>query len=582
MSHLPIVSIVTFLPLVGVALLLCLDRQRESAIKHLAFAVSVATFLASLALYGGFRLDVPGMQFTERTPWIGWLGAEYHVGVDGISLLLVLLTTFLSAVAILSSYSAITTSVKEYMICMLLLETGMLGVFVALDLVLFYVFWEGMLIPMYFLIGVWGGPRRIYATVKFFLYTMAGGVLMLVGIIVLYFASGAAPGGEYTFNLLKITGLSLPFQTQVWLFLAFAVAFAIKVPMFPFHTWLPDAHVEAPTAGSVILAGVLLKMGTYGFLRFALPLFPDATAYFTPLVSWLAIIGILYGALVSMVQPDLKKLVAYSSVSHLGFVMLGIFALTAQGVAGGILQMVNHGLSTGALFLLVGMLYERRHTRMIEDFGGLARIIPAFTAAFMLVTLSSIGLPGLNGFVGEFLILVGTFRVNVLYAVLGTAGIILAAVYMLWMFQRVMFGPVTREANRSLVDLTPREVAVLAPVLVLIVWIGVYPQPFLRTTEASVTQLLSQVRVGKALSAERRAPDAAASRDGTAEAQGRRGAEAQGRRGAGGQGSLEESRHQADPVIRKHGPRVASLTAAADAERAGRAAAVTYGGRRGD
>jgi len=490
------ISIVTFLPVLGALLLFCVDRRRETAIKHLAFGASLVTFLVSLGLYQGFRLDVPGPQFTEQTLWIGWLGVEYHVGVDGISLLLVLLTTFLSAVAILSSYSAITTSVKEYMICMLLLETGMVGVFVALDLVLFYVFWEGMLIPMYFLIGIWGGPRRIYATIKFFLYTMAGGVLMLVGIISLYFLSGSRPGGEYTFNLIKLIGLDLPFQTQVWLFLAFAVAFAIKVPMFPFHTWLPDAHVEAPTAGSVILAGVLLKMGTYGFLRFALPLFPDATRYFTPLFSWLAIVGILYGALVAMIQPDLKKLVAYSSVSHLGFVVLGIFALTVQGVEGAILQMVNHGLSTGALFLLVGMLYERRHTRLIQDFGGLARTIPVFTAAFLIVTLSSIGLPGLNGFVGEFLILVGTFRINVLYAALAMLGIILAAVYMLWMFQRVMFGPVTEDANRRLPDLTPREVAVLVPVLVLIVWIGIYPQPFLRTTEASVKQLLAQVHMG--------------------------------------------------------------------------------------
>jgi NADH-quinone oxidoreductase subunit M len=575
-SDLPIVSMVTFLPLAGVALLLCLDRQREAAIKHLAFAVSVITFAASLALYGGFRLDVPGMQFTERVPWIGWLGAEYHVGVDGISLLLVLLTTFLTAVAILSSYSAVTTSVKEYMICMLLLETGMLGVFVALDLVLFYVFWEGMLIPMYFLIGIWGGPRRIYATIKFFLYTMAGGVLMLVGIIALYFLSGAAPGGEYTFDLLKLTGVRLPFQTQVWLFLAFAVAFAIKVPMFPFHTWLPDAHVEAPTAGSVILAGVLLKMGTYGFLRFALPLFPDATQYFTPLVSWLAIIGILYGALVSMVQPDLKKLVAYSSVSHLGFVMLGIFALTAQGVAGAILQMINHGLSTGALFLLVGMLYERRHTRMIEDFGGLARVIPVFTAAFMLVTLSSIGLPGLNGFVGEFLILVGTFRVNVLYAVLATAGIILAAVYMLWMFQRVMFGRVTADANRGLVDLTPRELAVLTPVLVLIVWIGIYPQPFLRTTEASVTRLLAQVQRDRALGGERR---------GTADAQRRWGAEARGSRGAGEQGSRgvwgpgTEGDGEGNRLAEA---RLSRLTTAIGMGPTGAVSATTHGGRHGE
>jgi NADH-quinone oxidoreductase subunit M len=371
----------------------------------------------------------------------------------------------------------------------------MLGVFVALDLVLFYVFWEGMLIPMYFLIGVWGGPRRIYASIKFFLYTMAGGVLMLVAIIALYYLHGGRPGAEFTFDLLEIYGLELPFGTQAWLFLAFAVAFAIKVPMFPFHTWLPDAHVEAPTAGSVILAGVLLKMGTYGFLRFALPLFPEATRYFTPLFSWLAIIGILYGALVSMVQPDLKKLVAYSSVSHLGFVMLGIFALTVQAVEGAILQMINHGLSTGALFLIVGMIYERRHTRMIEDFGGLARVIPVFTAFFMIVTLSSIGLPGLNGFVGEFLILVGTFRVNLLYAVLATSGVILAAVYMLWMFQRVMFGTVTREENRRLADLTPREIACLVPVILLIVWIGIYPRPFLQPMEASVKQLLAQVHI---------------------------------------------------------------------------------------
>ena len=484
-----------FLPLIGVALLLFVDRHHEAAIKHLAFAISVLTFLLSLQLYFGFQLEVAGMQFVEQRPWIPDYGIQYHVGVDGISLLLILLTTFLTAIAILSSYTAITTSVKEYMICMLLLETGMLGVFVALDLVLFYIFWEGMLIPMYFLIGIWGGPRRIYATIKFFLYTMAGGVLMLVAIIALYYLNSDRPGGEFTFDLLKIYGLELPFATQAWLFLAFAVAFAIKVPMFPFHTWLPDAHVEAPTAGSVILAGVLLKMGTYGFLRFALPLFPEATRYFTPLFAWLAIIGILYGALVSMVQPDLKKLVAYSSVSHLGFVMLGIFALTTQGMEGGILQMINHGLSTGALFLIVGMIYERRHTRMIEDFGGLARVIPIFTACFLIVTLSSIGLPGLNGFVGEFLILVGTFRVHRLYAVLATAGVILAAVYMLWMFQRVMFGTVTRDENRRLCDLTPREIVVLVPVLLAIIWIGIYPRPFLTVTEASVRQLLTQVHV---------------------------------------------------------------------------------------
>jgi NADH-quinone oxidoreductase subunit M len=512
-----ILSLVTFLPVAGAVLLLGLDRRKDLLIKNMAFAVSLATLLVSLVVYLRFDPAQAGMQFVEQTLWIGWIGAEYHLGVDGISLLLVLLTTFLTAVAILSSYGAVTEHVKEYMACMLLLETGMLGVFLALDLVLFYVFWEGMLIPMYFLIGIWGGPRRVYATVKFFLYTMAGGVLMLVGIIALYFISGTQ--GAPTFNLLALTGLAIPLSTQVWLFLAFAVAFAIKVPMFPFHTWLPDAHVEAPTAGSVILAGVLLKMGSYGFVRFALPLFPEATRFFTPLFAWLAIIGILYGALVSMVQPDLKKLVAYSSVSHLGFVMLGIFALTSQGLQGAILQMVNHGLSTGALFLLVGMLYERRHTRMIADFGGLARVIPAFTVAFLIVTLSSIGLPGLNGFVGEFLILVGTFRVQALWAVLATLGIILAAVYMLWMFQRVMYGPMTNEQNRGLADLSAREIAVLVPVLALIVWIGVYPAPFLRTTDAAVRQLLERVQPRgdlrasgsaehRAPSAERRAPSA--------------------------------------------------------------------------
>ena len=490
-------TLVTFLPAVGAAALILVPRGGAGLAKALALLVSVITFVVSVPLWTRFDAGSADYQFVEQRTWMPTLGISYHLGIDGISLLLVLLTTFLTAIAILSSFTAITTSVKEYMICMLLLETGMLGVFVALDLVLFYLFWEGMLIPMYFLIGVWGGPSRIYATVKFFLYTMAGGVLMLVGIISLYYLHGGQPGAVFTFDLLKISAeLKLPFATQAWLFLAFAVAFAIKVPMFPFHTWLPDAHVEAPTAGSVILAGVLLKMGTYGFLRFALPLFPEAARFFTPLFSWLAIIGILYGALVSMVQPDLKKLVAYSSVSHLGFVMLGIFALTSQGLEGGILQMINHGLSTGALFLLVGMIYERRHTRLIEEFGGLARVIPAFTAFFMIVTLSSIGLPGLNGFVGEFLILVGTFQVNILYAVLGTAGIILAAVYMLWMFQRVMFGTLTKEENRGLIDLTPREIACLVPVVLGIIWIGIYPGPLLRTTEASVKQLMAQVHAG--------------------------------------------------------------------------------------
>jgi len=468
---------------------LCVDRRQEAAIKHLAFGISAATFLVSLGLYGGFRLDMPGIQFTERTPWIAWLGVEYHVGVDGISLLLILLTTFLTAVAVLSSYAAVTTSVKEYMICMLLLETGMLGVFVALDLVLFYVFWEGMLIPMYFLIGLWGGPRRIYATVKFFLYTMAGSVLMLVAILWLYFLNHSATG-VYTFDLLQLYRLPVPLGVQTWLFLAFAVAFAIKVPMFPFHTWLPLAHVEAPTAGSVILAAILLKMGTYGYLRFALPLFPNAALAWTPVILVLAVVGILYGALVAWVQPDVKKLVAYSSVSHLGFVMLGLFALNEEGLSGSVLQMLNHGISTGALFLLVGVLYERRHTRLIADFGGLMKVVPGFGTVFLVVMLSSVGLPGTNGFVGEFLVLLGAFKTQPVFAVVAASGVILSAVYMLTMFQRVMFGPVTHAENQTLRDLRPREWAIFAPILVLIFWLGVYPAPILDRMQPALRQTL--------------------------------------------------------------------------------------------
>jgi NADH-quinone oxidoreductase subunit M len=431
------------------------------------------------------------MQFVEKLQWIPSFGIHYHVGIDGISLFLILLTTFITPISILASWH-ITRNVKEYMVAMLVLETGMIGVFISLDLFLFYVFWELMLIPMYLLIGIWGGPRRIYAAVKFFIYTMAGSVFMLLAIIALYFLNHRATG-EYTFNLLEFYRLDLSFAVQFWLFLAFAFAFAIKVPMFPFHTWLPDAHVEAPTAGSVILAGVLLKMGTYGFVRFCLPLFPEASHAFIPVISWMAIVGIIYGALVSMVQDDLKKLVAYSSVSHLGFVMLGIFAFNIQGIEGGITQMINHGLSTGALFLVVGMLYERRHTRMIADFGGLTKQMPVFATFFMIVTLSSIGLPGLNGFVGEFLILVGTFKSRILYASIATSGIILAAVYMLWMFQRVMFHEITHEENKTLQDINKREFAILIPIILLIFWIGIYPNSFLRKMDASVNHLLKQV-----------------------------------------------------------------------------------------
>ena len=494
-------SLVVFLPALGGLLIALLPRDREGLVKQVTLAVALVTFAISLPLYLGFDARVADYQFQERRPWMPSLGITYHLGIDGISLLLVLLTTFLMPLTLLASWHSIEKRWKEFAVTMLLLETGMLGVFVALDLFLFYVFWEAMLIPMYLIIGIWGGTNRVYAAVKFVLYTLAGSLLMLVAILALFFQHGAATG-TYTFDLPVLAQYVLPGgQAQNLLFLAFGLAFAIKVPMFPFHTWLPDAHVEAPTPGSVILAGVLLKMGTYGFLRFCLPLFPQASITFAPWVIALAVIGILYGAWVSTVQPDIKKLVAYSSVSHLGFVMLGVFALNPQGLVGGIIQMVNHGLSTGALFLLVGMIYERRHTRLIADYGGLWKVMPAFSVLFLVVTLSSIGLPGLNGFVGEFLILVGAFQWNRTVAVVATSGIIFAAVYMLWMYQRVFFGEVTREENRRLQDLSVREWVVLAPVLVLIVWIGVYPASFTGVTEASVQALISQVQAKAAATA---------------------------------------------------------------------------------
>jgi NADH-quinone oxidoreductase subunit M len=489
----PLLTAVTFLPMAGALLILLLSSRRGALIRWAAFLAMAGTFVLSLPLYFSFNAADPGYQFVEQYRWMPALGVSYHLGIDGLSLLLVLLTTFLSPVALLSSWGSVTSRVKEFSATMLLLETGMLGVFVSLDLFLFYIFWEAMLIPMYLVIGIWGGENRIYAAVKFILYTLGGSALMLVAILALYFHHGAATG-SYTFDLPALVRYAFPAGLQIWLFLAFALAFAIKVPMFPFHTWLPDAHVEAPTSGSVILAGVLLKMGTYGFLRFCLPLFPQASLAFAPLIFLLAVIGIIYGAWVSMVQPDLKKLVAYSSVSHLGFVMLGLFTLTPQGIVGGIIQMVNHGLSTGALFLMVGILYDRRHTRLIEEFGGLWKVVPAFSAVFMIVSLSSLGLPGLNGFVGEFLILVGAFQVNRAWAVLATTGIIFAAVYMLWMYQRVIFGEVVHDANRRLNDLTVREWAVLLPVLAFIIWIGVYPVAFTGVTEASVEALIAEVQ----------------------------------------------------------------------------------------
>src|SRR5262245_55414605 len=489
-----LLTTITFLPALGALLIALLPRDRDGLVKATSFAITAATFVVSLPLYVRFNAANAGYQFVENRGWMPSLGISYHVGVDGLSVLLVLLTTFLTPLTLLSAWHSIESRWTEFAITMLLLETGMVGVFVALDLFLFYVFWEAMLIPMYLIIGIWGGPNRVYAAVKFILYTLAGSLLMLVAILALYFQHGSATG-NYTFDLPVLAQFVLPAGLgQNLLFLAFALAFAIKVPMFPFHTWLPDAHTEAPTPGSVILAGVLLKMGTYGFLRFCLPLFPQASLTFAPWMFALAVVGIIYGAWVSTIQPDLKRLVAYSSVSHLGFVVLGLFTLTPQGMVGGLIQMINHGLSTGALFLGVGMLYERRHTRLIAEFGGLWKVVPALSALFLVVALSSLGLPGLNGFVGEFLVLLGAFQVDRTIAVLATTGIIFAAVYLLWVYQRVFFGVITHEVNRRLPDLSVREWAVLLPILVLIVWIGVYPAAFTAKTEVSAQALIAQVQ----------------------------------------------------------------------------------------
>ncbi len=492
----PLLTAITFLPTIGAVVLLLINARAEKGLKVVALLFTTATFLLSIPVYLFFDPTTSSFQFEENYAWIPAIGASYHVGIDGISLFMVLLTTFLSPLIILSSWTAIHKSVKGFLVSMLLLETGMLGVFISLDLLLFYVFWEAMLIPMYFIIGIWGGERRIYAAVKFFIYTMVGSLLMLVALIYIYLYVGKQTG-TYTFDYLILRDYLMPVGLQTWLFLAFGLSFAIKVPVFPFHTWLPDAHVEAPTAGSVVLAGVLLKMGTYGFLRFCLPLFPNASLQFAEFISILAVIGILYGAWVAMVQADVKKLVAYSSVSHLGFVMLGIFTFTHQGMLGGLIQMVNHGLSTGALFLIVGMIYERRHTRLISEFGGLARQIPIFTAFFAVVMLSSLGLPGLNGFVGEFLILLGAFQKSHTITAFAASGVIFAAVYLLWMFRRTMFGPLTKEENRRLTDLNMREIAVLVPIVLFIVWIGVYAQPFLGKMESSVDALIKFVEAKK-------------------------------------------------------------------------------------
>jgi NADH-quinone oxidoreductase subunit M len=510
-----ILSIVLFTPLAGALLLLFVPKEKENAIRWIANIFAFAGLVVSLPLVPWFWAQrfQPGWKFVEGTPnnWIPSIGSGYVLGIDGISFLLIMLTTLLGFVSILSSWSAIQTRVKEYYIWFLVLQTGMLGVFMALDMFLFFVFWEAMLVPMYLLIGIWGGPNKLYAAIKFFLYTLAGSVLMLLGILFLYFHHHSVTG-VYTFSLdaLYKTAPMIGQPYAFWLFLAFFIGFAIKVPMFPFHTWLPDAHVEAPTAGSVILAGVLLKMGTYGLIRFSLPFFPSI-AMDTKVRGWiiaLSIIAIIYGALVSLMQKDMKKLVAYSSVSHLGFCTLGIFALNPMGLSGSVLQQVNHGISTGMLFLIVGILYERRHTREISEYGGISNVMPVYATITLIAFLSSMGLPLLNGFVGEFTILQGTFMENKGWAAWAVPGVVLGAAYLLWLYQRVFFGPVNNPKNEKLLDLNAREIFVFAPLLAMAFWIGLYPKPFFQILEQPVNQIVANARPGYPLKAQPTAVEA--------------------------------------------------------------------------
>ncbi|HET8542131.1 MAG TPA: NADH-quinone oxidoreductase subunit M [Anaeromyxobacter sp.] len=492
-----LLTVVTFLPAVGAVALALVPRDEARQHRALALVISLAAMGASFGLWFGFDASpgAPEFQFEQVVPWVPSIGIGYHVGLDGVALLLVMLTTILTPIVILSAFKAVQERVKEFMIALLVLETAMIGTFAALDLVLFYVFWELILFPMYLLIGVWGSQNRLYATVKFFLYTFAASVLMLLAILYVYFHLDPVLVQRPTFDYLDVRrALQVSPEAGRWLFLAFALAFAVKVPMFPLHTWLPDAHTEAPTAGSVILAGVLLKMGTFGFFRYAMPLFPEAALEFRTVIAVLAVVGILYGALMSLVQTDMKRLVAYSSVSHLGFVMLGLMAISPEGLTGGVYQMLNHGVSTGALFLLVGILYERRHTRLISEYGGIAKQVPMIATVFVIVTLSSVGLPGTNGFVGEFLILSGTWLsrlgFSAAFATLAALGVILGAVYMLLLVERVFFGKLTNEHNRHLPDLSVREGFVLAPMIALIVVMGLVPQPFLAPAKPAVDRLV--------------------------------------------------------------------------------------------
>ncbi len=505
MGGTPILSVLAYTPIIGALLMMLFVPPQDTRMqKTIAVIFTTLTFVFALVVLSKFQGETYKMQLVEHASWIPSIGVSYFMGVDGISIWLILLTTLLSIISVFCSFPDIQERQKEYYVCLLFLETGMLGAFMALDFFLFYIFWEIMLVPMYFLIGIWGHGRRLYSAIKFFLYTLFGSVFMLLGILALYFLNNNPDygTGELTFNVLTlINNLHVPTEpvfaglsAQDLIFLALFLGFAVKVPMFPFHTWLPDAHTDAPTAGSVILAGVLLKMGTYGFIRFSLPLLPVASHNMVGFVALLSIIGIIYGALVAMAQKDMKRLIAYSSVSHMGFLMLGIFALNSQGVAGGILQMINHGVSTGALFLLVGIIYVRRHTREIAAFSGLATTVPIFAVIFAVTMFSSIGLPGLNGFVGEFMILLGAFKANVVYAAFAVTGIILGAAYMLWLYQRTMFGEPTTPENRTMRDMNSLEIAYMMPLIILMFWIGLYPRPFLRLMEPTVNHYVSQVQ----------------------------------------------------------------------------------------
>ncbi len=500
----PLLSILIFLPAIGGLFIMLMNSKRQTLIRFVALGFMGADFLLSLLLLVGFQANTAKMQFVEKSDWFKSIGASYHLGVDGISLFLVILTTMLGAILVMACWRDVTKQVKELMICLLFLQSAILGTFLSIDVLLFYVFWETMLPPMYLIIGIWGSSRRIYSATKFFIYTLVGSFPMMLALLAIYFnyhnyalANNIQP--EYTFNLLKLYNVPMPAGIQTWVFWILFVGFAIKVPMFPLHTWLPDAHTDAPTVGSVILAGVLLKMGTYGFIRFSLPLLPEASKLFAPQVMLLSGIGIMYASWVAINQDDMKKLIAYSSIGHMGYITLGTFVLNLQGLSGGVIQMLNHGLSTGALFLLVGMIYERRHTRMISEFGGLFKVIPIYTAFFVIAMLASMGMPGLNGFVGELLILIGTFKVSQFYGIIGILGILVGAAYLLWLFQRVMLGELTNPKNANLKDLSVREIMVLVPLCILMFWIGIYPKPFLKTIEPSIKNIISIMNEGRPL-----------------------------------------------------------------------------------